>query len=94
MADLVFEWSEEKNRMLQMQRNMSFERIILAVQSGSIVDIIESPSSTHPNQKCFVVDIEGYAWLVPYVREDEAVFLKTAYPSRKHTKEYLRGESR
>jgi hypothetical protein len=29
---------------------------------------------------------------VPYVQEDERLFLKTIYPSRKLTKRYLRGK--
>ena len=36
-----------------------------------------------------VLNIEGYAYLVPYVEEGGTRFLKTIIPSRKATKEYL-----
>jgi hypothetical protein len=35
------------------------------------------------------VQIAGYTWVVPFViEEDETIFLKTAYPSRKFHKLY------
>ncbi len=52
----------------------------------------------HPNkkeysgQKIFVVNVEAYVYLVPYVENEEIVFLKTIIPSRKMTKKYLRGD--
>ena len=44
----------------------------------------------YPNQKMAIVEIDGYACLVPYVEDGEGVFLKTVIPSRKATKRYLR----
>jgi len=35
------------------------------------------------------VAIEDYAYLVPYVENDQEIFLKTVIPSRKATKQYL-----
>ena len=43
-------------------------------------------------QKMAIVEIDGYACLVPYVDDEEGVFLKTIIPSRKATKKYLRGQ--
>ena len=40
----------------------------------------------------FVVCIDDYAYLVPYVESEEEIFLKTIIPSRKFTKIYLGGE--
>jgi len=37
-----------------------------------------------------VVEINNYAYLVPFVETDEEIFLKTIIPSRKATKKYLR----
>jgi len=45
----------------------------------------------YPGQKIHVVDVEGYADLVPFVESEEEVFLKTIIPSRKATKIYLGG---
>lgn len=39
----------------------------------------------------FVVNIDEYVYLVPYVETSEEIFLKTIIPSRKATKHYLRG---
>jgi len=38
----------------------------------------------------FVVELEGYAYLVPFVETEDEVSLKTIIPSRKATKYYLR----
>lgn len=35
---------------------------------------------------------ENYVWVIACVVVDGEVFLKTLYPSRKHTKQYLEGE--
>lgn len=51
----------------------------------------------HPNQekykgqKMFVVQGDDYAYLVPFVEDENDVFLKTIIPSRKATKKYLKG---
>jgi len=37
----------------------------------------------------FVVSIEGYAYLVPFIENESEIFLKTIIPSRKATKKYL-----
>jgi hypothetical protein len=39
-----------------------------------------------------VVEVDDYAYLVPFVEHDEEVFLKTIIPSRKATRRCLRGE--
>ena len=37
----------------------------------------------------YVVLIEDYVYLVPYVESENGIFLKTIIPSRKATKHYL-----
>ena len=88
---MVFEWDEEKNNILQNERDISFEQIVFALENDKLISIIPSPSPTHPNQKCFVVNIDEYAYMVPYVEDSEKTFLKTIYPSRKFTKKFLKG---
>ena len=67
-----------------------FERIILAIEDGDILDVLEHPKeSRHAGQRILVVAVEGYAYLVPYVEEQYGYFLKTVIPSRKATREYL-----
>ena len=84
-------WSLEKNEILKAKRGISFEQIAFLIESGHIVGIEENPK--RPNQKIYILEIEGYAVIVPYVEEGNEVFLKTAFPSRKYTKRYgLKGE--
>ncbi len=83
-------WNPEKNRKLIEERNISFENIVFALQSGGLLDDIVHPNrEQYPNQRVFVVSIDDYAYLVPYVENNEEIFLKTAIPSRKATKQYL-----
>lgn len=59
-----------------------------------MLDDIEHPNKTkYPNQRVFVVEVDEYAYLVPYVESDDEIFLKTVIPSRKATKQYLGGRS-
>jgi uncharacterized DUF497 family protein len=82
-----FEWNEDKNNSLKANRNISFEDVVFSIQNSNILDIVESP--THKGQDCFVLNIDNYAYIIPFVYKDtETIFLKTIYPSRKHTKFY------
>ena len=84
-------WNSEKNEILKRKRGISFEEIAFLIESGHIIGIEENPGRT--NQKLYVLEIENYAFIVPFVENDKEIFLKTAFPSRKHTKRYgLKGE--
>ena len=56
------------------------------IEYGQILGIEENPS--RPNQKMYILEIDNYAIIVPYVENDNEIFLKTAFPSRKYTKRY------
>ena len=85
-----FRWSPEKNEQLQLDRGISFENMVVAIESGGLLDILAHPNlAKYPNQKVLVVASDGYAYLVPFVEEDDHFFLKTAIPSRKATRDYL-----
>ena len=45
--------------------------------------------SKYPNQKVLVVACDGYAYLMPFVEQEDHFFLKTVIPSRKATRDYL-----
>ena len=88
-------WGEEKNRKLMEERGVCFEDVVLKIEMGEILDILDHPNKErYPGQRIFVVEIEGYAYLVPFVETEEEVFLKTIIPSRKATKKYLRRKKR
>ena len=88
-----FDWSPEKNQQLAEQRGISFERVVVAIEQGGLVNVLEHPNQErYPGQLIYVVDIEQYIYLVPFVTEtDGSRFLKTIIPSRKATRDY-RGE--
>jgi uncharacterized DUF497 family protein len=88
-----FAWDEEKNDALKRDRGISFEEIVFHIGRGDLLDVLEHPNpERYPGQQIFVVDVDGYAYLVPFVEETQNIFLKTIIPSRKATKQYLPGE--
>lgn len=85
-----FRWSVEKNALLQQERGLSFEQITVAVESGGLLDIVAHPDAErYPRQRIMVVVIDDYAYLVPYVEEEDHLFLKTIIPSRKATRDFI-----
>ena len=90
-----FDWSEEKNQRLVEQRGISFERVLSAIEQGALVDVLEHPNQErYRGQMIYVVDIEQYIYLVPYVtRPDGSRFLETIIPSRKATRDYRKKRS-
>lgn len=87
-----FRWSHEKNERLKAERNISFEEIVLAIEADGLRDIVVHPNlGRYPRQRMFVVAIERYAYLVPFVEEADHYFLKTIIPNRKATRDYLKG---
>jgi uncharacterized DUF497 family protein len=87
---LDFDWNDDKNEILEQTRGVSFEDVVFHIQNGDVLDIIKYPNEArYPNQRIMVLNIEGYVYLVPSVKEKGTWFLKTIIPSRKATKEYL-----
>jgi len=80
-------WNQEKNIKLIQERGFSFELCLIKIESGEILDILENKN--HKNQKIFILEIESYIYLIPFVENEKEVFLKTIIPSRKFTKKYL-----
>ncbi len=84
-------WNSEKNEILKRERGISFEEIAYLIESDRVIGIEENPG--YPNQKMYVLEVDNYAIIVPYVEDDDEIFLKTAFPSPKYTKKYgLKGE--
>ncbi|MDD2914499.1 MAG: toxin [Gallionella sp.] len=85
-----FRWNHDKNEALKVERSISFEEIVLAIEADGLLDELRHPNTEkYPNQSVFVVALEGYVYLVPYVEEPDYYFLKTVIPSRKATRDYL-----
>jgi uncharacterized DUF497 family protein len=88
-----FDWNDEKNEMLKKVRGVSFEQVELAIALGDLVDRMKHPNpEKYPNQKVFLVKIENYIYSVPYIEDNEKIFLKTIIPNRKATKKCLGGK--
>jgi hypothetical protein len=87
-----FSWSEGKNDRLKKERYISFDDIVLYIGMGGLLDILEHPNQEkYKGQRIFVVRVEEYVYLVPFVESEEEIFLKTIIPSRKATRKYLKG---
>ena len=85
-----FRWNPEKNEALSVARGLSFEIIVVAIESNGLLDILAHPNpAKFPRQRILVVAVDGYVYLVPFVDEQEYFFLKTIIPSRKATRDYL-----
>ena len=89
----VFRWDNEKNEWLKSNREVSFEQVVILMEREDVLETIEHPNrEKYPGQKIAILKIEDYAYLVPYVQENEEIFLKTVIPSRKATSKYVRAQ--
>ena len=85
-----FDWNDGKNEMLKRTRGISFEQIELAMAMGDLIDRVKHPNQAkYPDQKVFLVKIEEYVYSVPYVEDNEKIFLKTIIPNSRATKKFL-----
>jgi uncharacterized DUF497 family protein len=89
----TFDWNDDKNAWLIRVRGVTLEEIVYHIQAGDLLDVVEHDEpGKYPGQRILIVDVEGYAFLVPFVESGESIFLKTVIPSRKMTRRYLRSE--
>ncbi len=83
-------WDERKNRWLKQHRGVCLEQAAVCLASERVLDIADHPNQErYPGQKVAVIDINGYAYLVPYQYAGEGVILKTMIPSRKATQKFI-----
>lgn len=82
-------WSHEKNELLKRTRGISFEEVAYHIGRQEILDVRKHPNrQRYPHQKIFVIELEDYVYLVPFVESEDEIFLKTIIPSRKAKKEF------
>ena len=83
-------WDPDKNERLKIERGISFEEIMDAIVDGKTITVLKNKNKErYSHQRIFVVNIDDYAFCIPFVEGDEKLFLKTIYASRKHTKKYI-----
>ena len=89
---LLYDWNLEKNEWLKQERGITFEDVVYYLNHGCLINTIEHPNQEqYSNQRIFVINIDNYVYLVPFVEDNNLIFLKTIMPSRKMTKKYLGG---
>jgi hypothetical protein len=89
----LYDWNDDKNEWLRKVRGIAFEEVLFHLSRGGLLDILEHPNQErYSGQRIFIVEVEGYAYLVPFMESEEGIFLKTIIPSRKMTRKYLGGD--
>ena len=91
----IIVWNNEKNKRLKKERGVSFEEVLFHIEHFGILDVLQHHSKDkYRGQRILVVEINEYAYLVPFIENEDELFLKTIIPSRKATKKYLKGEKK
>jgi len=86
----MFKWNSDKNEHLFETRGISFDEVVQAIADGQLLGDDKHPNhKKYPKQRIFIVSINGYAYMIPYVIDGEDYFLKTIIPSRKAQKKFL-----
>jgi uncharacterized DUF497 family protein len=87
-----FNWNEEKNRSLKKLRGVSFEEAVFHIENDFLIAVVDHPNEKkYKGQKMYIVNINDYVYLVPFIESGQEIFLKTIIPSRKATKKFLGG---
>ena len=82
-----YDWNESKNDKLREERDVCFEDVVVAINEGKLHDVLAHPNpAKYPKQRFYIIEIQEYIYVVPFVEDEVKVFLKTIYPSRKLTK--------
>jgi len=77
-----------------MQRKLSFEMVLEKIEQQEILSRRAHPDREwYPDQYIFVLELHGYICYVPFVENEEEIFLKTIIPSRKLEKEFKGAEN-
>ena len=88
---VIFNWNNKKSDQLKKERGVSFEQIVFLIENDCVLDILEHPNKKqYGSQRIYIINIDNYAYAVPYEDKGEERILKTIFPSRKYTLEYLR----
>ena len=87
---MIFDWDPDKEKWLKENRGMSFHYVLFHIENDDLLDVREHPNKEkYPDQKLLIIKMNDYVYVVPYVQEQDTMFLKTIIPSRKETKRYL-----
>jgi hypothetical protein len=88
--DKIIKWDIDKNSKLKLTRNISFEVVLSLLNTENLLADISHPNTDkYPNQRIFIILINNYVYMIPYVENTQEIFLKTIIPSRKLTKQFI-----
>lgn len=82
----TIEYNLEKRQKLIEERGIDLLEIVYIIESENYIEILENP--TRPNQKLFILNLNGYVCCVPFVEEEEKIFLKAARYDRRYHKQF------
>lgn len=83
-VDMIFDYNNEKNKQLFDERGITFQHVIDSIsENGILLDFSHPNIEKYPKQRIFVVELFDYTYCVPYVENDNVIFMKTIFPSRK-----------
>ena len=87
---LEYTWDETKNEWLRRNQGLSFDDVVYHLEHGGFLADIPHPNQElHPGQRLYVVHIDDYVYPVLFYRDGNVASLRTVYPSRKYTRDYL-----
>lgn len=63
--------------MLVNKRGISFEEIISILEETGPIDVITHPNiKKYPKQEMYVIEIDSYIYLVPFIKEKNKEVIK------------------
>jgi len=81
----LIQWNQLKNDRLKKTRGVSFDEII----RSKLIAVKRHPNKAH--QDIMLFEYKNYIWIVPFVKTNAGIFLKTLFASRKYTKLWKEG---
>ena len=64
------------------------------MEAGALLEVVPNQNlKKYRLQNIMVVEVAGYAFLVPFVEEDDHFFLKTIIPGRKARRDFIATDS-
>jgi len=89
---MEIDWNSFKNAELKARHGYGFEDVLVAISEGGLLDEREHPNQErYAHQRQWIVKVDRYVWVVAFVQKGDSIFLKTMFPSRKDTRDYLGG---
>lgn len=88
---MTFDWDSDKEIWLKENRGVSFLHVLFHIENDDLLDLREHPNKEkYPHQKMLILKMNDYIYIVPFIQDQDTLFLKTIVPSRKETKRYLK----